>query len=36
VTDFKGGPYSIYMKEIITSNGKIHGEMVTVLDRTLK
>jgi len=36
VTDFKGGPYSIYMKEIIASNGKIHGEMVTVLDRTLK
>ncbi len=31
VSDFKGGPVSIYAKEILASNGRIHGEMVVVL-----
>ena len=31
VTDFKGGPFSVYMKEILASNGKIHDEMIRVL-----
>jgi myo-inositol-1(or 4)-monophosphatase len=33
VTDFKGGPFSVYMKEILASNGKIHEEMIGVLGR---
>jgi myo-inositol-1(or 4)-monophosphatase len=31
VTDFKGGPFSIYMKEILASNGLLHDEMRAVL-----
>ena len=31
ITDFKGGKFSIYVKEILTSNGRIHGEMIDVL-----
>jgi myo-inositol-1(or 4)-monophosphatase len=31
VTDFKGRPYNIYLKELLASNGKIHSEMVEVL-----
>ena len=31
VTDFKGGPLSIYGKEIVASNGIIHEEMLEVL-----
>jgi myo-inositol-1(or 4)-monophosphatase len=31
LTDFDGAPFSIYGKQIIASNGKIHGEMVEVL-----
>ncbi len=31
VTDFSGGPFSIYMKEILATNGKIHQEMIEVL-----
>jgi myo-inositol-1(or 4)-monophosphatase len=31
VTDFSGGPFSIYGKEIVASNGKIHDEMVQIL-----
>jgi len=31
VTDFKGQPYTIYLKEIVASNGRIHREMVEVL-----
>lgn len=33
VTDFKGGPFSVYKKEILASNGKIHQEMMDVLER---
>lgn len=33
VTDFKGGPFSIYMKEMLATNGKIHDEMMGVLKR---
>ena len=36
VTDFKGNPYSVYMKEILASNGKIHEELVEVLEKTVK
>jgi myo-inositol-1(or 4)-monophosphatase len=32
VTDYKGNPFSVYMREIIASNGKIHGEMMRVLE----
>jgi myo-inositol-1(or 4)-monophosphatase len=32
VTDFGGSPFSIYEKEIVASNGKIHNEMVGVLE----
>jgi myo-inositol-1(or 4)-monophosphatase len=31
VTDFSGKPFSIYGKEILASNGRIHGEMMRVL-----
>jgi len=31
ITDFKGHPYSIYMKEILASNGRIHEAMLKVL-----
>jgi myo-inositol-1(or 4)-monophosphatase len=33
VTDFSGGPFSIYGKEIVASNGHIHDEMVAVLNQ---
>lgn len=36
VTDFKGGKYSIYGKEILASNGKIHSEMIEVLKEAYK
>ncbi|HTN42458.1 MAG TPA: inositol monophosphatase family protein [Nitrospiria bacterium] len=32
VTDFGNRPYQIYLKEILASNGKIHREMVEVLE----
>ncbi len=31
VTDFSGGPFNIYLKEILATNGKIHKQMVEVL-----
>ncbi len=31
VTDFSGGRFNIYMKEILASNGKIHQQMIDVL-----
>ncbi len=31
VTDFSGGPFSIYSKEILASNGAIHEEMMTAI-----
>jgi len=31
ITDFSGGPFRIYMKEILASNGWIHAEMIDVL-----
>lgn len=31
VTDFKGGPFSIYNKETLASNGLLHDEMRSVL-----
>jgi len=33
VSNFKGEPFSIYMKEIIASNGKIHQEMIQTLNK---
>jgi myo-inositol-1(or 4)-monophosphatase len=33
VTDFKGGPFSVYLKEILATNGKIHDEMIEILAR---
>lgn len=32
ISDFSGGPYSIYGKELLVSNGLIHEEMITVLN----
>ncbi len=34
LTDFSGNPFSPYMKQIVATNGKIHGEMISVLERT--
>lgn len=31
ITDFSGGPFNIYLKEILASNGKIHQPMIDVL-----
>jgi len=31
ITDFSGGPFQIYLKEILASNGRIHAEMIEVL-----
>jgi myo-inositol-1(or 4)-monophosphatase len=31
VTDFRGGPYTIYSKEVLASNGLIHEEMVQAI-----
>ena len=33
ITDFQGGPFSIYMKEILASNGRIHQAMLDILSR---
>jgi myo-inositol-1(or 4)-monophosphatase len=33
VTDFAGRPFSVYGNQIVASNGKIHGEMLSVLAR---
>ena len=34
VTDFTGGPFSIYGQEILASNGRVHDDMVKVLEFT--
>ncbi len=31
LTDFSGNPHSIYTKEIVASNGLVHGEMLEIL-----
>src|SRR5215470_11639550 len=31
ITDFSGGPFSVYGKQIVASNGRLHDEMVAVL-----
>ncbi len=31
VTDFSAGPFSVYGKQIVASNGRIHDEMIAVL-----
>lgn len=36
VSDFRGGKYSIYDKNILLSNGRIHDEMIKVLAKNLK
>jgi myo-inositol-1(or 4)-monophosphatase len=33
VTDFSGGPFSVYGKQIVASNGRIHDEMLAVLQK---
>ena len=33
VTDLGGGPFSVYSKEIVASNGRIHSQMVEILVR---
>ncbi len=34
VTDFSGAPLNLYKKELVSSNGKIHGQMLEVLRKT--
>ena len=34
ITDFAGGPFSIFREEILASNGRIHAEMEAVLKVT--
>ena len=34
VTDFSGNPYSIYKKEILASNGKLHRGMLAILKKS--
>jgi myo-inositol-1(or 4)-monophosphatase len=31
VTDFKGGKYSVYNKEILATNGKVHKDMLDII-----
>jgi len=33
VTDFGGKPFNIYGKEILATNGKIHKEMLKILQK---
>ena len=33
VTNFSGGPLEIYGQETLASNGRIHEEMIRVLER---
>jgi myo-inositol-1(or 4)-monophosphatase len=33
VTDFSGNPYDPFMKEILASNGQIHGEMIEAVNQ---
>ncbi len=33
VTDFRGGKFSIYSREILASNGRIHQEMIGILQK---
>lgn len=33
VTDFRGGKFSIYSREILASNGRIHQEMIRILQK---
>ncbi len=33
ITDFAGKPFSIYGKEMVSSNGLIHGEMLSILQQ---
>jgi len=33
MTDFNGGKYSVYNKQILATNGKIHKEMINVLKK---
>ncbi len=35
VSDFRGNPFNIYIKEILASNGLIHGEMLDVMKKIL-
>jgi myo-inositol-1(or 4)-monophosphatase len=35
VSDFSGGPFNIFLKEILASNGKIHQQMIEVLRLSL-
>jgi myo-inositol-1(or 4)-monophosphatase len=32
ITDFRGNPFSVYIKEIAASNGRIHEEIIRVLE----
>ena len=36
ITDFFGKDYSIYNRQILTTNGKIHSEMIEVLQKAYK
>jgi myo-inositol-1(or 4)-monophosphatase len=32
VTDFQGGSFDVFGRDTLASNGKIHGEMIEVLN----
>jgi len=36
LTDFSGNPHSIYTKEIVASNGLVHGEMLEILKKAIR
>ncbi|MDD5362738.1 MAG: inositol monophosphatase family protein [Ignavibacteria bacterium] len=36
VTDFKGGKYSVYNKEILATNGKIHSSILNIIQNIKK
>jgi len=33
VTDITGGPFSVYSKEVLATNGKIHSQMAEILKK---
>jgi myo-inositol-1(or 4)-monophosphatase len=36
VTDFEGNPYSVYQPQLLATNGKIHEEMLELINRPLE
>jgi myo-inositol-1(or 4)-monophosphatase len=36
ITDLRGNAHSIYRRELVASNGRIHGEMLDVIKDNLR